>query len=107
MIRDPTSRERSILSTSSHSLELLRRAGSGRGPHAQLVSLAAQAVRAHDERCREYPRSGSSVMSSGTVLGELQERPGSYESVAVHVSEVYRPYNNYLGGKNKILGTGS
>ena len=53
-------------------MELLRRAGPGHGPHAQLVSLAAHAVRAHAERCRERPTYGSRVRWSGTDFAELQ-----------------------------------
>ena len=65
MIRGPTSGKRSILSTSSRSLELPRRAGPGRGPHAKLVSLAAQAVCAYAERCCAPLVCGSLVRCSG------------------------------------------
>ena len=59
MIRDPTSGGRPILLTSSRALELLRTVRLDNGLHVLLVSHVAEAVRAHAERCREHPRSGS------------------------------------------------
>ena len=47
--------KRPILSTSRRNVELIRRAGTGHVTHAQLVSLAAQAMRAHAKRCRSSP----------------------------------------------------
>ena len=70
MIPGLTSGKRSILSTSSRALQLLRRVGSDHGPHVLLVSRAAEAVRAHAKRCREHPVYGSRVRWSGTDFAE-------------------------------------
>ena len=72
MYLEPTSGERPVLSTSRCTAELLRRAVTGHGPHVLVVSRAAQAMRAHAERCREHPRSGprTSVRWSGTDFAE-------------------------------------
>ena len=99
MIRDLTSHERSTLSTSSRSLELLRRAGPGRGPHAQLVSLAAQAVRAHAERCRAPLVYGSRERWSGTDFAELPGSPQSYTGGKQCISDVYTTHLKYLAGE--------
>ena len=51
-------------------MELLRRAGPDHGPCAQMISRAAQAMRAYAERCRERPVYGSEDRWSGTDFAE-------------------------------------
>ena len=70
MILGLTSSKRPILETSRSNHELLRRAGAGPGLHAQLVSPAVHAVRAHAKQCRGHPVYGS------RVAGEREVRLG-------------------------------
>ena len=68
----------------------------GYGLHVLLVSRATQAVRAHAERCREHPRSGSSVRWSGTECTELLWLPQSFPMDNRHVFEILTPFANFI-----------
>ena len=76
-----TSSKRPILSTSRQIAGLLRTVGSGHGPHTLVVSLAAQAVRPYDERCRVPPVYGSRVRWSRADFDELFRPPESLSGV--------------------------
>ena len=83
--------QRSYSRASRRVLQRLRRAASEHVPHAQLVSRIVLAARARAERCREHPRSGSSVRCSGTECTELLWPPQSFPRHGRHDFEVYRP----------------
>ena len=79
---------------SRRKLQRLRRVAPSCVLSALLVSLAALSVRAHAERCREHPRSGSYENYdrwSGTECTEFLWRPQSFPKGMRHCSEVYRP----------------
>jgi hypothetical protein len=78
MIQAPTLGERPILSTSRRTVQLLSRAGPGPGLHAQLVSPAVHAVRAHAKRYHEYPVYGSRVRCSELDFAEFSWPPQSF-----------------------------
>ena len=94
-ILGPTSKERPILSSSRRSVDPLRRAGPGHVPHAQLVSRAAQAMRAHAKRCRAPPVYGSQERRSGTDFAELPGSPQSYPEHKRHCFEILTPFANF------------
>ena len=71
LILGATLGERPILSTSRRNVELIKGVGAGRGQYALIVSSAAQAMRAHAERCRAPPICGSSVSCSRTECTEF------------------------------------
>jgi hypothetical protein len=107
MIRGPTFGKQPILWTSRRSLELLRRAGPGHGPHVLVVSLAAQSMRAHAERCRAPPAYGSLVRWSGTDFAELPGSPQSYPEHKRHCFEDTRPIANFPARNINFPASGS
>ena len=96
MNRSWTSDEQPILQTSSRTVELLRTARPGHGPHVLLVLHAAEAIHAHAERRRKHPRSGSLARCSGTDFAELPGSPQSFPVNKRHCFEVYRPCSYFL-----------
>ena len=78
MNRSWTSDEQPILQTSSRTVELLRAARPGHGPHVLLVLHAAEAIHAHDERCRALPVCGSRDRWSGADFAEFSRAPRSF-----------------------------
>ena len=81
---------------SRRKLQWLRRVAPSCVLSALLVSLAALSVRAHAERCREHPRSGSYDRWSGTECPDLRGSPQIYPDDNWHCVEVYGPNTNYL-----------
>ena len=77
-------------------LQRLRRAAPGRVPCALLVSRHVLAVRAHAERCREHPRSGSSDRWSGTECPDLRGSPQIFPTDNRHGFEILTPSANFL-----------
>ena len=70
-------------------LGLLRRAGTGHGPHVLVVSRAAQAMLAHAERCRARPVYGSRKRWSGTDFAEYFRAPQSKSVDKRHFFVIY------------------
>ena len=95
MILGTTSDRWPILSTSSRNLELLRTARPGHGLHMLLVSRAAQAMRAHAERCRDHPVYGSWDRWSGTECPDLRGSPQIYAAGFRHGFEILTPLANF------------
>ena len=95
MIWGPTFGKQPILWTSRRSLELLRRAGPGHGPHVLVVSRAAQAVRVHDKRRRVPPVCGSLVRCSGADFADFSRTPQTFPGDNWHRFEIYIPYDKY------------
>ena len=89
------SRQQPNASTLSHRLERLRRAASLCHLSVLLVSRFVLAACARAERCREHPRSGSSVRCSGTDFGDLPSSPQIYPEGNRHCFEVTRPIANF------------
>ena len=89
-------RQRPYDRTSSRKLERLRRAAPSCVLSALLVSLAVLSARAHAERRREHPRSGSLARCSGTDFAELPGSPQSFPEDKRHCFEVYRPCSYFL-----------
>ena len=87
-------------------LQRLRRAAPEHVPHAHLVSRVVLAARARAERCREHPRSGSSVRCSGTDFAEFLWPPRSFAMDSRHCSEVYRPKTNFCQQDSIYLSRG-
>ena len=81
--------------TSSRMLERLRTAAPIRDPSVQLVSRFVLATCAHVKRCREHPRSGSSVRCSGTDFGDLPSSPQICPEGNRHCFEDTRPIPNF------------
>ena len=87
-------------------MELLRRAGPGHGPHAQLVSHAVQAVRAHAERYCKHLVYGSQDRWSGTECPDLRGSPQILSAGFRHGFEVYRPKTNFCQQDSNYLRQG-
>ena len=95
MIQESTSGERPVLSASRRDLQLLRTAGPDHGLYVLLVSLAAQAVRAYAERCREATVHGSRERWSEPDFGDLPSSPQIFPEGNRHCFEDTRPIPNF------------
>ena len=70
-------------------LQQLRRAAPGRVPCALLVSRHVLDVRAHAERCREHPRSGSQNRWSGADFADFSSMLQIFPEDSWHYFEIY------------------
>ena len=94
--------------TTSRELERRRRAASSCGLGVLLVSLAVRVACAHAERCREHPRSGSSVRWPGTKCPDLWGSPQIwYPADFRHGFEIYRAIANFPAQKINFPASGS
>ena len=83
-------------STSRHGHTRPMGAGSGCLLHDLLVSSGLVTLHAYSERCRPYLMGTLHMRALCNGRGELHRPPRSYGGTKRLISEVYRPYSNYL-----------